>query len=77
MDLDIGIVAVNLARKQRLDAFPLDLLVQALQGSFAFRDGGNVAFRLAKLDERDVILEIALEAAEVPKDCARATGAGA
>ncbi len=55
MHLEIGVVAVGLAGEQCLDAAPLRLLIELLEHSFAFGDGGVVVLRLAELDERDAV----------------------
>ena len=53
VDLDVGVVAVRLARQHRLDlaAFGLDL--QRLQRRLRLGDDGAVALRLGELDQSD------------------------
>ncbi len=65
VDFDIRVHGIGFARQQSFDALSLHLFVEALQGRFAFRDGALVAFGLAKLDERQVVFELAFETAEV------------
>ncbi len=61
MDFDIGVVAVGLARQQRLElaAFALDL--QRAKRGEAFGLGRGVVFHLAEFDERDGVFEIAVD----------------
>ena len=73
----IGVVAVGLAREQRLDLAALGLLSSALSCLDAFLLGVGVIFGFAELDQGQRVFEIALEAREAPRlilelRCARA-----
>ena len=61
MYLDVGVVAVGLARQQRLDLLATGIRCELAQHGLAFLDGGLVFFRFAEFDQRDCIVEIALE----------------
>ena len=61
MHFEIGVVAVGLAGEQRLQLQALGLREQRLQRRDAFLLGRLVAFRLAELDERHGVVELALE----------------
>ena len=61
MDLDVCVVAVGLAREQRLDLLATRIRRQLAQRGLAFLDGGLVFFSFAEFDQRDRIVEIALE----------------
>ena len=65
VDFDIGIHAVGFAGQHRLDALALNFLVKAPQCAFAFGDGRFVVLGFAKLDQRQVVLELTLQTAEV------------
>ena len=67
MDLDIGVVLIDLAGEQRLDLPALRLIPEASQLTDALGLGLGVGFRLAELDERDRILELGLETRERSK----------
>ena len=64
MDLDIGVVAIDLAGEQRLDLAPLGLDLQALQLIDRLFLGGGIVFRLGEFDERRGVVEFALETRE-------------
>ena len=57
----IGVVAVGLAREQGLDLLAPRLLGELAQRRLALLDGGLVVLRLAQLDQRDGVVEVALE----------------
>ena len=61
--LEVGVVAVRLARQQSLDAAPLRLVVEFAQRGFAFADRSVVVLRFAELDERYAVVEAALQIA--------------
>ena len=59
--LEVGVVAVGLARQQRLDLLAARIRRQLAQRGLAFLDGGLVLLGFAELDQRDGIVEVALE----------------
>jgi hypothetical protein len=59
--LEVGVVTVGFARKHRLHLLPARLRGKLAQPRLPLLDGGGIAFRLAKLDQRDGIVELALE----------------
>ena len=61
MDFEIAVVAVGLARKQRLNLPLGELAAQRLQGRLGFLDDGILALGLAELDEFDRLVEVAAE----------------
>ena len=61
MHLDIAVVGVGLARQQRLDRAPLRLLVELLELRLTLGNGGAIVLGLAQLDQRDAVIELALE----------------
>ena len=63
VDLDVGVVAVGLAREQRLDLLAAGLGGELAQRGLAFADGGLVLLGFAQLDQRDGVVEVALELA--------------
>ena len=78
MDFDIAVVAVRLAREQRLELAALALGLQRLQGRHALGLGRRVALGLAELDQRRRVLEVALDLGEraqplLEHACARAS----
>ena len=61
MHLEIGVVAVGLSREQRLQLQSLGLGEQRFERRDAFFLGRLVALRLAELDKRQGVVELALE----------------
>ena len=61
MDFDIGIVAVGFTGQQGLELFLRDLFLQAEQRAFGLRDNLLVLFRLAQLEQFDIVLQLLLE----------------
>jgi hypothetical protein len=59
MNLDIGVVAVGLAREQRLYFPGVGLLPQTVKRLLGFRNDVRVPLLLAEFDERDLIVELA------------------
>ena len=57
----IGVVAVGLAREQRLHLLAPRLLGELAQAGLAFLDGGRVVLGFAQLDQGDGVVELALE----------------
>src|SRR5262245_35638844 len=58
MNLDIGVIAVGLAREQRLHFPGVSLLPQAVKRLLSFRDDVRVPLLLAEFDERNLIVEL-------------------
>jgi len=63
MDLEVAIVAVGLAREQAFELALSNLLLQLLQCGLGLGDDARIALGLAQLDEPQLILELALDAA--------------
>ena len=61
MNFDIGVVAVGFTGQQGLELFLRDLLLQAEQRAFGLRDNLLVVFRLAELEQLDIVLKLLLE----------------
>ena len=61
MDLEIGVEHVGLARQERFDLEALRFLLHRGDGRFAFGDGGGVILHLAKLDQRQRVVEFPFE----------------
>jgi hypothetical protein len=59
MDLDIGVVAVGLARQQRLEPALLRGLGQRRDRGFGLGDARRVALRLAELEQGERVVELA------------------
>src|SRR4029453_18451454 len=59
MNLNIGVIAVGLAREQRLHFARVGLLPQTGKHLLGFRADVLVPLLLAELDERDLIVELA------------------
>ena len=64
MDFEIGVEAVRLARQQRLELAPRDLLLELLQRGFGFLHHAVVVLGLAERDHLDVVVEFALDLAD-------------
>ena len=64
MDFEIGIELVGLARQQRFQLAPRDLLLQGLQRLLGFGDDAGIVLGLAELDHADIVLELALDLAD-------------
>ena len=62
MDLDIGVVAVDLARQQRLDLAALGLRQHGLEARQPLLLRVGIGFVLAELDEGDGILQRVIQA---------------
>ena len=75
--LHVGVVAVGLARQQGFHLLAPRLLGELAQARLAFIDGGVVVLRLAQLDQRDGIVEVALQPLVAGHRPAPATGVGA
>src|SRR5437867_829642 len=61
MDLDIAVVAVGLARKQRLELTARDVSAQLLERGLGLRHHLLVALGLAQLDHGELVVELALD----------------
>ena len=61
MDLKEGVVAIGLAREQRLDLAPHDLGPKRRQRGFGFGHHFAVALLLAKLDEPRGVVQPGIE----------------
>jgi hypothetical protein len=59
MDFEIAIIGVGLAREQTLELAFRDLDAQRLELALRFGDDAGVALRLAKLDELELLIELA------------------
>src|SRR4029079_8801315 len=59
--LDVGVVAVGLARQQRLHLLAARLLGEFAQAALALLDGSLVALGFAQLDQGEGIVELALQ----------------
>ena len=64
VDLEIGIVGIGLARKQRLELAPGHLGLELLERDFGVGDGGAVVLRLAELDHGELVVELLLDASD-------------
>ena len=64
MDFEIGVVGVGLARQQRLELAPRRLGLQPLQRVLGFGDDALILLGLAELDHADLVVELALHAAD-------------
>lgn len=64
MDLEIGIELVGLAREQRFQLAPGDLLLEVLERLLGLSDHAGIVLGLAELDHADLILELALDLAD-------------
>ena len=62
MDLDVGVVGVGLAGQERLHLAPLGLGLQGFQLVDAFALEVGVVLGLGQFDQRDGVLEVALQA---------------
>ena len=67
MDLEIGVVGVGLARQQRLQLAPRHLGLELFQCRLRFGNHSGVVLGLAEVDHADMILYLALDAAESGK----------
>ena len=61
MHLDIAVVGVGLAGKQRLELTPFALGLERSQRRDSFGFDGLVALRLGKVDKRRRVVEVALD----------------
>ena len=64
MDLEIGVVRIGLARKQRLELAPRHLGLELLERLFGVGDGLLVLLGLAELDHGELVVELLLDAAD-------------
>ena len=64
MDLDIGIVGIGLARQQRLELAAGDLGLKLLERLLGLGDDLLIVLGLAELDHGELIVELALDAAD-------------
>jgi hypothetical protein len=63
MNFEIAIIAVGLAREQALELALGDLGAELFQIGFRLGDDRLIALRLAELDEAELVLKLALDAA--------------
>jgi hypothetical protein len=61
VDLHVRVVAVGLAREQRLHLLAARLLGELREAGLALIDGGLIVLGFAELDQRHGIVELALE----------------
>jgi len=61
MNFEVGVVAIRLAREQRLDLALRGLGLDGADLLLALGDGGGIVLHLAKLDQRLGVIEIAFE----------------
>src|SRR5262245_44247247 len=64
MDLEIAVVAVGLARKQRLELTARDVGAQPLERGLGLRHHLLIALGLAQLDHGELVVELALDAGD-------------
>ena len=64
MDLDIAVVSVGLAGKQRLELAAGDLGLELLERLLGVGDGLGILLGLAELDHGDLVVELLLDAAD-------------
>ena len=64
MDLDIGIVRIGLARQQRLELAPGNLRTELLERRLGLGDDLLVLLGFAELDHGELVVELALDAAD-------------
>ena len=64
MDFEIGIELVGLAREQRFQLAPGDLLLQVLERLLGLGDHGRIVLGFAELDHADIVFELALDLAD-------------
>ena len=64
MDFEIAVVGVGLAREQRFELAPRHLGLQRLERGFGLGDDLLVLFGLAELDHGELVVELALDAAD-------------
>ena len=62
MDLEVGVVAVGLARQQRLELAPGDVRLEPPQRVLGVGDDGAVLLGLAELDHGELVVELLLDA---------------
>ncbi len=61
MHLEVTVVGVGLAREQRLQLAACNFVLQLAQCGFTLGDDGLVLFALTELDERGLIVKLALD----------------
>ena len=64
MDFEIAVIGVGFARQQRFQLAPRHFGLQALERRFGLGDGGVVLFGFAELDQRELVVELLLDAAD-------------
>src|SRR5262249_35704146 len=64
MNLEIGIVVVGFARKQRLELAPRHLGLELAQRLLGLGDGLAVLLSFAELDHGELVVELLLDAAD-------------
>ena len=64
MDLEVAIVGVGLAGKQRLEFAARDLGLELAQRGFGFGDDLLILLGFAELDQRHLVVELLLDAGE-------------
>src|SRR5690349_19504168 len=64
MDFEVAIVGVRFSGQQRLQFSPCDFGLQSLQCGFCFGNRLVVLLRLTQIDQRELVVELLLDAAD-------------